>query len=280
MDQRLTAATRGIIMSTRTFPIHEPVSVLARLAHGTLRVDARDGLTEATVTVTAREPGSDIVERIAVEQRGPVIAIVAPRQGGLFDLFGGRRTADAVDVTVTVPTGTKLRLSTFTADITVAGRVGSSDISFGASSATLDEVDGSLRLRYGSGSASVQTVHGSVEMRSGAGDARFGTIHGALDAGRGSGRLVVGEVHGTVRTRAGSGGAVLSAVHSDVDLASGSGEIEIGLPAGCATRLDVVTGTGRVRSDLPIEDAPASRERSITIRARTGSGSVHLFRAS
>jgi hypothetical protein len=265
---------------SKNFPLDGPISLLARLGYGSITVDAQDGLTEAVVSVEPRVAGSDIVDRIAVERRGSVLAIVAPRQGGIFDVLGGRRDKDAVDVHVTVPSGTTLKISSFTASVTTHGHSGTTDIAFGSANADLDVVDGDLRLRYGSGTASVDEVTGSVQMRSGGGDARFGRIGGSLDSGRGSGRLEVGFVQGRVRTRSGSGSAVLSSVHDDIDLACGSGTVEIGLPAGRSARLDVTTGSGRVRSDLPIENQPASKVDPITVRARTGSGDVRLFRAS
>jgi hypothetical protein len=69
-------------------------------------------------------------------------------------------------------------------------------------------------------------------------------------------------------------------VHGDVDLATGSGALEIGLPTGVTARLDVHSGSGRVNSDLPVADHPASAQDAITIRAKTGSGDVRLFRAA
>jgi hypothetical protein len=123
-------------------------------------------------------------------------------------------------------------------------------------------------------------VSGSVELRSGSGSASFGEIGGALNAGCGSGDLEVHVIRGAVRSRCGSGTARLGEVHGDVDLATGSGGLEIGLPPGVSARLDVHSGSGRVSSELPIEDAPASTTDVITVRAKTGSGDVRLFRAA
>jgi hypothetical protein len=64
-----------------------------------------------------------------------------------------------------------------------------------------------------------------------------------------------------------------------VDLAFGSGPVEIGLPAGVAAQVDIISGTGEVHSDLPVEPAPAPAERTIRVRVRTGSGAVSLLRA-
>ncbi|MEP7180429.1 MAG: DUF4097 family beta strand repeat-containing protein [Pseudonocardiales bacterium] len=270
-------------MPTKTFSLDGPVNLHGRIGHGSFIVAAQDGLTEATVTLTPRSEDSDLLERTTVEMRGNVLAIVMPRQGGIFELglLGGRsRQRDALDITVTVPSGTAVKITGVTADITVTGRSGSADIASGSSTISLGEVDGDLRLRYGSGTARVGSVSGSVEARSGSGDAMFGPIGGALSAGCGSGNLEVTSVRGAVRSRAGSGTASLGAVYSDVDVARGSGSIAIGLPAGQPARLDVTTGSGRVESDLPIEDAPTTQHSPITVRARTGSGNVRLFRAA
>jgi hypothetical protein len=47
-----------------------------------------------------------------------------------------------------------------------------------------------------------------------------------------------------------------------------------------AARLDVMTGSGQLRSDLPVADTPNPAARAISVRARTGSGDVHLVRAA
>ncbi|HEY7893094.1 MAG TPA: hypothetical protein VIC05_12875 [Solirubrobacteraceae bacterium] len=269
-------------MSTTTFPLSGQTGLQVRIGSGSLTVHARDGLTEASVTLVPRVADSDIVERTLVELRGSTLYVTAPRQGGIFDLpiLGGRRQVrNAMDVTVTVPSGSAVKATSVTADITVDGRCGAADIASGGSSISLDEVDGDLRLRYGSSTCQVGRVSGSVELRSGSGDARFGEIGGGLSAARGNGMLDVTTVHGPVRTRAGSGPTSLGAVHADVDLASGAGELAIGIPAGQAARLDVVTGSGRVDSELPIEEKPETSGKTITIRAKTGSGHIQLYRA-
>ncbi|MFN2517634.1 MAG: DUF4097 domain-containing protein [Jatrophihabitantaceae bacterium] len=268
-------------MDTKTFPLDGPINLRGRIGHGSFTVNAREGLTEATVLLAARHGGSDALESTVVEMRGPTLVVATPRQDGIFDLGpGGGKRRDAIDITVTVPSGTAVKLSTFTADITVTGRCGSADVASGSSMITLAHVDGELRLRYGSGTARVDRVTGSVQTRSGSGDAHFGEIGGSLTSGCGSGDLEVAAVRGPVRSRAGSGAALLAAVYGDVDVVSGAGSVAIGLPPGRSARLDVRTGSGRVNSELPVEDAPSSQDAPITVRARTGSGDVRLFRAA
>jgi hypothetical protein len=268
-------------MPTYTFPLAGPINLQVRIAHGSVHVGTEDGLAEAKVIIEPGKNAGDLLAQTTVELSGDTLNISAPRQGGLFDLpVFGRHGGRHLDVRVFVPTGTPLRISTFTAPITVAGPVGNADIAFGSAEAALRDVQGDLRLRYGNGRVRVVHVTGSVQLRSGSGSAQFGEIDGALQAGCGTGDLEVRRVHGKVRTRCGSGSAVLREVHGDVDVASGSGGVEVGLPSGVSARIDVQTGAGRVETDLPVEDAPRPNADTITLRARTGSGNVRLFRAA
>jgi DUF4097 and DUF4098 domain-containing protein YvlB len=268
-------------MTTKTFPLTGPINLQARVGRGSLTVHALDELTEARVLITPRRKGSDVAERYTIELNGPTLSVLGPREGGIFDLpIFGTRGNEAVDVVIDVPSGTAVKLSTFSADVVVSGRVGGADIATGSANITAEHVDGDLRVRYGSGNCKVIRVTGSVEARSGAGRAQFGSIDGSLNCACGSGELRVQEVHGSVRSRSGSGSASLETVHGDVDLASGSGPMSIGLPAGRPARLDVTTGSGQVSSDLPIEDAPRGTGEPITVRARTGSGDIRLYRAA
>lgn len=272
-------------MTTKKFPLSGPINLEVRVAHGSVKVETADDLAEATVRIEPGKHGAELLEETTIEMRGPTLTIAAPRQGGIFDLplpmFGSwRGKRAALDVHVMVPTGTAVKISTFTAAIWIPGRVGGADLSFGAAEAAVRDVDGDLRLRFGSGTAKAVHVHGSVELRSGSGDAQFGRIDGGLTAGCGNGNLHVRVVQGAVRARCGSGEAKLGEVHGDVDLAAGSGPMEIGLPAGVTARLDVATGSGEVRSELPIDEQQRADGPSITLRARTGSGDVRLFRAA
>jgi hypothetical protein len=269
-------------MPDYTFPLAGPIKLDVRLGHGSVTVETADALTEASVRIDPGKQGGGLLEQTAVELRGSTLVIYAPRQGGIFDLgvFGGRRGKAGLDVHVVVPTGTPVKISTFTAAIRIPGEVGSADLAWGAAEVAVRQVDGDLRARFGSGTVMAVQVTGSVQLRSGSGDAQFGEIGGALQSGFGSGNLQARLVRGAVRARAGSGDARLGAVHGDVDVVSGSGALEIGLPEGISAQLFVTSGSGQVHSELPIEDAPRGNGTPIRIHARTGSGDVRLFRAA
>jgi hypothetical protein len=266
-------------MTTNTFPLTGPINLEGRIAHGTFHVDARDDVTEATVTISSQS--ATALDQAVVEMRNSTLVVSMPRQGGIFDLpiFRGR-ARDAVDIEVVVPSGTAVKIGSYTASIELTGRVGAADIASAAASIDVDEVDGDLRLRFGSGNAHVRLVHGDVQSRTGSGNAEFGEVAGALSSACGSGDISVGTSHGSVRTRAGSGDVRVGVAFGDIDFVSGSGSVVVGVPAGTSARLDVTSGSGRVQSEMPVESQPTSGGRQVSVRIRTGSGDIRLVRAA
>jgi hypothetical protein len=279
MDQRLIPLPEGLIMIDKNFPVTGPINLVVRVGHGSVVVTARDDAQEAVVRLTPRVSDSDIAERTSIEFHGGTLTLMAPRQGGLSDLFGRRRDRDCVDVEIELPARSPMKITTATADIRVIGRSGDADLVTGSAGIDVDRVEGSLRLRSGSATSRVAAVSGDVVSRFGSGSVTLGDVGGSIQSGFGSGDLAVETAHGSVRSRAGSGDAHIGAAWGDVDFTAGSGQVSVGLPEGVSARLDVTSGSGRVRSELPIEDSPRPGKKSITVRARTGSGEIRLFRA-
>lgn len=258
-------------------PLEHPVELLVKLGQGSVTVTARDDVTEAVVRLTAREQGSDVLSRFTVEHAGRTLTVSGPRQGGLVDLLTGR--GEAVDVEVTVPTGTPTTVQTAAAQVTLTGRLGATDLLSGSGDVSVGEVDGDLRARTGSGDVRFGRVGGETALQTGSGDVTVDEAVGALRAVFGSGSLRIGSSGGPVRSKAGSGDVRIDRVGGDVDLVTGSGEITLGLPAGVPVQVDALAGSGQVRSELPVANTPSSTDGAISVRTRTGSGDVRLFRA-
>jgi hypothetical protein len=230
-----------------TLPLHGPIALRVRLAHGRITIATRPQPDEATVRLTPLGSRS-AVDGIAVSLAGDTLNVIASRQRG-------RRRVDAH---IEVPDGTRVTVASASAQIVVTGRIGAADVTTADGSISIDDVDGNLRLRYGRA------------------DVRVGTVSGAARISGGSGDLSISAVSEGVRARCGHGSLHVGAVYGDTDLATGSGTIDVGIPLGVAVRLDAVTGLGQVLSDLPVEQAPAGARRRVTVRARTGRGDIRL----
>lgn len=269
-------------MSIRTFPLSGPITLAAKVGAGSISVIAEEGLTHATVDVVPRQPGSNVDERALVELRGSRLVVETPKPKNAlveFVAFGGRSN-DAADITVTIPADAAVNITSYFADVTIQGRVGKTDVSGGASTITVDQVAGDARLKYGAGTAHLGRVTGSALVKCGSGPVTVGEVGGHLVVAKGSGDLTVDLARDRVHSRGGSGDVTILAAHGDVDMVSGSGTVTVGVPIGVSARLDVTTGAGELRSDLPVEDAPRNKAKQITVRVRTGSGDVRVVRAT
>lgn len=135
-------------MTTRTFRLTGPINLHVRTGGGAVSVTAREDTQEAAVTVSRRNGAA--ADRIGIELEGNTLSVLAPRQRSMPNLLAGWwRDRDGVELQIAVPSGTAMRIATFTADVTVVGRAGDVDITTGAAAINVDEVDGDLRLRYG-----------------------------------------------------------------------------------------------------------------------------------
>lgn len=264
-------------MSDYEFPLTGAINLSCRLGGGSLTIHAEAGLDTARVSAQPRDPHADVLSRSTIELRGNQLIVHVPDEGAGFG-FGHTGRRDNVDLEVHVPEGTPIRLAVGSADVTVHGLTGAIDSRTGSSMVTIDDIDGELASRTGSGDLRVRSVTGSVMCKGGSGDVDLGEVGGDLAVTLGSGDLRVGRSGGSVRMRSGSGTTEIGSLSGDADVTSGSGRVCIALAAGVQARLDARTGSGQVRTEMPLEQS-ASHGLSVRIRVRTGSGDITLRRA-
>ncbi|MEO6700507.1 MAG: DUF4097 family beta strand repeat-containing protein [Jatrophihabitantaceae bacterium] len=268
-------------MSEFQFPLAGSINLNCRLGSGSLGVHAEAGCREARVSVTPRHSGSDVLQRSTIELHGNTLIVHVPNERGrtaLTSIFSPH-SEDEVDIVVTVPEGTATEVRFGAAEVNLHGRNGSLDLSGGAGDANVDQIDGEVRLHTGTGDVKISTITGQASVKTGSGQITLGEVNGDLVASVGSGRLELGVARGKVSMKAGSGGAEIGSVEQDVDLSSGSGSMTIGLAAGVPARLNARTGSGRVHTEMPMEEFAPSGQSGIEVKARTGSGNITIRRA-
>lgn len=135
-----------------------------------------------------------------------------------------------------------------------------------------------LRLRGSSAALEVSGRAGSLDAGTGSGEVTAGEVSGRLDVRTGSGAVRVGHVASSARLRTGSGDVAVDAAAADVEVVTGSGDVRLGVGAGVLAELDVRTGSGTARSELEVLDA-APDGTAVVLRARTGSGDVTVHAA-
>ncbi len=282
----------------RTFDTPEPVRLVVENESGLVTVTAVVATT-TTVSVRAETPGGEeLVEHTTIECRPSdgthSVVVKVPRHRGPRLL---RR--QAVSVYVELPEGSDVTVATAAADIEVTGTVGAADVKTASGDVSTDDISGGLRAVTASGNVIVGTVIGELRMRSASGHLRCTRVTGRVDCASTSGDVEIGAADGSVKVHATSGNVRLGELHQGAKVAnvsgnvrvlslelgrllvrSVSGDVAVGVPTGVDLFVDVST-MGAFRSDIPIQDTPASggSGTKVDLSVSSVSGNVEIERA-
>lgn len=274
-------------MTEHYFETHEPVDLYVEIGKGTVHVSCLE-TTESVVTIEGRD-----AEQVRVEQQGRRIEVVAPRHTGGF--FG---SDSALQVQITVPTGSEIAAKTGSADVTVEGESGSTAVKSGSGDVRLDTVRGSSLVETGSGDVTVDHAQAELRVKSGSGDVTVGHGAGEVAVSTGSGDVQIGTSGDAAVVKTGSGDLRIREAHADVTMATGSGDlvvdralrgrltakgasgdILVGVPEGLPVWTDLTTVSGSIRSSIEGAGQPADGEDHLELRAKTVSGDIVLNKA-
>lgn len=213
------------------------------------------------------ELAADAVRQTLIDFTGRRLTVRSPRD---FPL----RTVPLI-IQVSAPAGSSIIARGGSADIAVTGVAAQLDAATGSGEVRAQQCTGPAEVRTGSGDVRMGTVLGRLRVRSGSGLVDVTSVEGA-GAGTvrtGSGDVRLGAVKHDMSARTGSGDlTVVDACAGGLELTTGSGQLRIGIHEGVLAELDVSSGSGQARSDLPVSGPPAEGNVALRVRARTGSG--------
>ena len=276
-----------------------PVTATVELVVGDLRIVAADR-ADTVVEVRPSDPGSDADVRAAdqtrVEYADGLLLVKTPKQRGL-GLFG---KPGSVDVTVDLPARSKVQVDSGAGGVRTTGTLGAGRVKSGAGDVQVDRVEGGrLSLETGAGRVDVDTVAGRADISTGSGrlqvreidgpavvknsngDSWIGLVTGDLRINAANGDIAVDRAGGDVVASTANGGITVGAVtRGTVSLKTGFGEIEVGIPAGTAAKLDASTSFGRIRNQLESTDGPQETDETVDLRARSSYGDIVIRRSS
>jgi DUF4097 and DUF4098 domain-containing protein YvlB len=282
-----------------TYDTPHPVTATVELVVGDLRIVAADR-ADTVVEVRPSDPGSDADVRAAdqtrVEYADGLLLVKTPKQRGL-GLFG---KPGSVDVTVDLPARSKVQVDSGVGGVRSTGTLGACRVKSGAGDVQVDRVEGGrLSLEIGAGRVDVDTVAGRADISTGSGrlqvreidgpavvknsngDSWIGLVTGDLRINAANGDIAVDRAGGDVVASTANGGITVGAVtRGTVSLKTGFGEIEVGIPAGTAAKLDVSTSFGRIRNQLESTDGPQETDETVDLRARSSYGDIVIRRSA
>ncbi|MFE1290913.1 DUF4097 domain-containing protein [Streptomyces sp. NPDC058751] len=276
-----------------TFDTPEAIEVTARVDAGSIQFTAAER-TDTAVEVRPRDPDKSLDTRTAeqteVRYAGGALTVRTPRS----NLFGRSGT---VDVTVELPAGSRIDVTGAWTQVIGEGRLGEVRVKTSSGDTRFDTT-GPMQLTASHGSITVERVEGKAEITTSTGSLRVGLIdgpavlknsHGGTTVDGVTGELRVNNANGDIEIRRAADSVTATTAHGTirvdevargtVQLETAYGAIEIGVREGTAAWLDISAGSGQVRNTLTASESPEKSEDTVTIRARTRHGNIHVSRA-
>ncbi|MEU1597350.1 DUF4097 family beta strand repeat-containing protein [Streptomyces sp. NPDC005708] len=276
-----------------SFDTPEPISVTAHVGAGSIRFTASDRL-DTVVEVRPLNPKRDKDVRAAEQTEVAYVSGVLTVRTKERRLIG---PSGAVDVTVDLPTGSRIDMNGSWTQVLGEGRLGEVRVKASGGDVRLDST-GPLQLTVSHGSITVDRVEGMAEVVTSFGSLRVGTVdgpavlknsHGTTTVGAAIGDLQVSGAHGNIDIARAEGSVTATTAHGTlrvdevargtVQLETAYGAIEVGVREGTAAWLDVSSERGQVRNTLAASEAPEETEDTVEVRARTRWGNIDVRRA-
>jgi DUF4097 and DUF4098 domain-containing protein YvlB len=278
-----------------TFDTPSPTDVSINLQVGLIDIIATDR-ADTIVTVSPTNPDRAADQRAAQETAvtfdGDRITVIGPKPR--FTIIG---PTESVDLTIELPTGSRLTAEISVGNVRSSGRLGSTRVKNSTGAVDLDHTaDLWMRLSHGSatvgyvdGNAEITADHGQIRVGKVTGDATVKSSHGNitigtsgddLDAKLSYGDLEVATALGSVTSKSAYGTIRLGEISTgSVAVETGFGQITIGIRPDVPAWLDLSSKSGHVRNQLDDGTAPAESEPSVAVRARTQFGDITIKRA-
>ncbi|MFJ8578613.1 DUF4097 family beta strand repeat-containing protein [Micromonospora sp. NPDC093277] len=287
-----------------TFDTPEQIQAVVDISVGDIRITAGDRDTtvvEVCPTDGTREADIQAAQQTRVEYGDGRLVVKGPRtnsllyklvgDGGVFGKVG------SIDVTVELPTGSRVQGTASVGAFRCTGRLGECRLKTSAGDVHADHT-GPLDLSTGTGAVEVNSVAGRAEVSTGSGQIRVGEIDGGAVIKNSNGDSWIGAVGGDVRVNAANGnifvdragaGVTAATANGDIRVAevhggpvsmkTAMGELEVGIHGGVAAYLDLHTSFGNVRNEIEPSDTPPQEERTVEVRARTSCGDIVIRRS-
>ena len=263
------------------------VSLQVKLPSGRVLVTTADEPRTTVEVVAVGRRGQDAIDEIEVtmeERLGRYVVKVEQkdrfRWGPIQITWGGD-----FECRISCPPGSDLELSGGSTDIRADGELGEVSIRTASGNTKLDTVLRDLQVKSASGDIDVATALANASLVTVSGDVMLARADASLTARSVSGDVTVGASAGELGVSTTSGDIDVKAVSGgDVRVQTVSGDVRLGIPRGTRTWIDAASVSGRLESELGLEDQePVAEESSapvVPVHVKTVSGDVSVVRAA
>jgi DUF4097 and DUF4098 domain-containing protein YvlB len=272
----------------------EPISVTLELGVGNVRIaasDRTDTVVEVRPSDETDESDVQAAQQIRVDYTNGMLQVTGPKRA-----FDFSRKTRSVDVSIELPSGSQLSAHMLMGDLRCAGRLGQCRLK--TTGNVWLERTGPLRLHTGAGHVTADGIAGNAEVSTGSGKIQIGEVEGTAVVKNSNGDTTIDAVTGDLRVRNANGAIDVERAGAGVDaktsngsirlgevargsvvLGTAMGNLEIGIAAGTAARLEVNTGFGHMRNQLENTTRPDEADETVEVRGRTSYGDITIHRS-
>jgi hypothetical protein len=185
-----------------------------------------------------------------------------------------------VDLRLRVPEDLVFVIKTGAADVSFAVGIAGSKIVSGSGDISIGRA-ADLDCSTGSGNVRVSELVGrGARLSTGSGHLSIGSSSCPISTKSGSGHIDITSLNGAdLQVGSGSGEVTVSSTTGSVDIRSASGSVSVGVADQMATWLDLSSVSGRLAIGMEAISQPEPGEPYISVRARTASGDIGVFRS-
>ncbi|WP_033290161.1 DUF4097 family beta strand repeat-containing protein [Amycolatopsis jejuensis] len=278
------------------FETSEPISATVELGAGRVRIvagDRTDTVVEVRPSDESDESDVKAAQQVRVDYTNGTLHVIGPRQRA----FDFSRKTRSVDVSISLPAGSRVSGDLQAGDFRSEGRLGDSQFKTSAGNVRLART-GTLRVDTSAGHITADTVAGSADISTGSGKVRLGEVEGTVVVKNSNGDTTVDAATGDVRVRSANGDITVGRAGAGVDakssngairvgevvrgsvvLATSMGDLNVGIAEGTAAWLEVNTSFGHVHNQLDTAGSPGASDETVEVRGRTSYGDITIHRS-
>jgi len=275
-----------------TFETPQPIVITVDVLLGDVKIIASDR-TDTVAEVRPSDPSKKDDVRAAQETEVNFAAghltVKEPKGWKMYTPFGGDAS---IDVTIEVPTGSRLHGTASMCRFLVTGELGQCELKTSAGdlqlekagplelhtsggNITVDQVVSRANITTGTGIVRIREIDGSAVIKNSNGDSTIREVAGDLRVNAANGNITVERPRGSVTAKTANGNIrVGDASRGTLRLETSIGELEVGIHPGSAAYLDVNTRTGTLQNLMETAGQPAQGEETVHVYARNSVGNI------
>jgi|SRR5271165_1397540 len=272
------------------FETSQPIAVTVDIFLGQVEViasDRTDTVVEVRPSDAAKKDDVRTAKETKVDFAAGHLIVKAPRGWKVYTLGAN----PSIDVTIEVPTGSRLHGTASMCRFLVTGELGQCELKTSAGdmqlekagplelrtagNITVDQVVSRANITTSTGFVRIGEINGNAVVKNSNGDSTIGEVAGDLRVNAANGNITVERPRGSVTAKTANGSIRIGdASRGTLQLETSAGELEVGIHPGSAAYLDVNTKSGTLQNLMDAADQPAQNEETVHVYARTSFGNI------